>query len=83
LSASFQSRPKDEKTEERRGHKGSLCYGCCPIPMSVRSFSLGICPASDSLLAFTSTITRMVASVYLAELQAPINEPTADAIDTA
>jgi hypothetical protein len=51
--------------------------------MSIRSFSLGICPASDSLLAFTSTITRVIASVYLAELQSPINEHTADAIDTA
>ena len=29
------------------------------LPISVRIFSLGICPASDSLLAFTITMTRI------------------------
>src|SRR5580765_9032071 len=32
------------------------------FPMSVSNFSVGICPASDSLLAFTITITRIVTS---------------------
>jgi hypothetical protein len=32
------------------------------FPMSVNSFSLGIWPVSDSLLAFTTTITRIVTS---------------------
>src|SRR5262245_58582529 len=44
------------------------------LPISVKSFLFGICPASDSSLAFTSTITRMAASVYVSvtcSLQAP------------